>query len=249
LSTCIDTTTRSIAGTFDGAAVGYTVRSGSFFSRRSPAYFDLRTWIGSNGVLHAWGPQMVFSVGDSGAGKGHLFTATEGAFGNTHFCAADVSVTYVSTFRHTTTFSGWTRLGSCPANPGTGTLSGCFDQATSGPVLCASGQAHLVGTVDGTSMDASYVTNTTTATGSIDAETLMSFGTGGLIALRTTSGSGSGFIMLPEDGPNPGSIVCVGSATLTRTPTDRYTFTLDALGVVGTCPGPTQVTGQLDGCL
>ena len=247
---CNDDTSRSIWGALDGADVDYSAHSGGLFSRAAPEYFELRTRVGSDGVLHTWGPEKVFVVGDSGVGQGHLFTAAEGPFPNTHFCAANVLLTRVDTFRHTVALSDWTTLGSCPTS-GNGTITGCFDQTSAGAAVdCVSDQARLVGDIEGDDLDLSVGTNAYVNAGSAPATTLLTFGTGGLLALFPTAGVGSGFLILPQEAAQPGLVVCVGSATITvGSSPDRFTFTLDELGVVGTCPGPSSVTGQIDGCL
>ena len=86
--------------------------------------------------------------------------------------------------------------------------------------------------------------------GSAPATTFLTFGTGGLLALFPTDGVGGGFLILPQEAAQPGLVVCVGSATITvGALSDRFTFTLDELGVVGTCPGAASAAGQIDGCL
>jgi len=174
----------------------------------------------------------------------------EGPFAGTHFCAADALVTRVDTFRHTLALSSWTSLGSCPA-PGSGTIVGCHNQTEVGAqVTCVDEQFHIVGDIGNVALDLSLGTNAPHIhTATTPAISRFTFGTGGLLTLSTTAGTGSGFMILPQEASQPGLVVCIGEATLTQGfPNDRFTFTLDELGVVGTCPGDA-ATGQIEGCL
>ncbi len=250
---CVNATPRYIAGSLGGEVVDYGVFSGGSYHRNMPLpkLFDWRARVGTDGLLHIWGPTTIITVGESAAVQAHLLTASEGPNPGTHYCSASGSMERVDTFRYAGALSDWTELGTCPANPGTGSLSGCFEQTSLGAVVaCADDQFRLVGTIGNTAIDASYNANTVNKEGSIDANTFLAFGNGGLLMLSTVSNVGSGYLMLPDDGPSPGLVVCIGTATLTPGAlSDRYTFTLGSLGVVGTCPGATGVGGTLDGCL
>jgi hypothetical protein len=250
----VNATPRYIAGSLDGQDVDYTVHSGGAYSRNLPLpkLFDLRARVGSDGLLHIIGPTPLGAVGTSGSVQAHLLTASEGPNAGTHYCAASGTVQRVDTFRHAATLSDWTELGTCPANPGAGSLTGCYDTTSAGAaVACADDQARLVGSIGNTAIDMSYNANTVIKEGSNDATTFFAFGNGGLLVLSTVSNVGSGYLRMPDDGPSPGLIVCIGTATVTPNAlfNDRYTFTLGSLGVVGTCPGATGVVGTLDGCL
>jgi hypothetical protein len=251
---CADTSTpRYIAGSLDGEDVDYRVYSGSAFYRNMPlpTLFDWRARVGSDGFLHLWGPTPLVTIGMSTTVQGHLLMASEGPNAGVHYCAGSGSVQRISTFRHTGTLSNWTELGTCPNNPGTGSLAGCNGETSVGaPVACPSDKFRLVGSIGNTAIDATYDANTVNKEGASDANYFFAFGNGGLLMLHTLSNVGSGYLLLPDDGPSPGLVVCVGSATVTPGQlSNRYTFTLGSIGVVGTCPTPAGVDGQLEGCL
>jgi hypothetical protein len=251
---CADTSTpRYVAGSLDGEDVDYRVYGGSAFSRNqpTPTLFDWRGRAGSDGLLHIWGPTPLVVIGASTTAQAHLVMASEGPNAGVHYCAGSGTVQRISTFRHTGSLSNWTELGTCPNNPGTGSLAGCHDETSVGAaVVCGSDQFRLVGDIGNTAIDASYVVNTVNKEGSSDANYFFAFGNGGLMMLHTVSNVGSGYMMLPDDGPSPGLILCIGSATVTPgVLSNHYTFTLGSLGVVGTCPGATGAPGTLEGCL
>jgi hypothetical protein len=117
-------------------------------------------------------------------------------------------------------------------------------------VPCVDGQFHIMGDIAGDALDLSQATNNHIHTATTPAFSRFTFGTGGLLSLITTAGTGSGFLILPQEASQPGLVVCIGSATISvGFPNNRFTFTLNQLGVVGTCPGDPAVTGQIDGCL
>ena len=251
---CVDSTPRFIAGSLDGEEVHSLAFAGGAFSRAEPEVFDLRARLGTDGVLHIWGPNRLYSIGDDSPIQGHLLLPSEDPNGGVHYCAESGSATRVSTFRHTATLSDWTQLGACPS-AGAGTLSGCFEQTSNGAVVaCSSGQVRLVGSVGNTDIDASYLAGTTNSSGANSAPNpatvFLMFGDGGMLMMRTVANDGSGYLRLPDDGPLPGHIVCIGAGSIVASQlSHRYTFTLSSLGAVGACPGASSVGGQIDGCL
>jgi hypothetical protein len=73
------------------------------------------------------------------------------------------------------------------------------------------------------------------------------FGRGGLVFMAPALPGTQGFLVLPTDGPSPGQVICAGKATISFGETSGFSFELEQLGVVGTCPGHA-VSGQLEEC-
>jgi hypothetical protein len=158
--------------------------------------------------------------------------------------------TIVDTFRHTLRLSDLSELGTCGVPNVNDQIIGCYAAAAGSPVVCTPTQARLTGSLAGMALDATYVTNASNAMGTATpvATRFMAFGRGGLIALIGNATLSTGFIQMPEDGPRPGAIYCVGNASLIVDGSE-YGFTLTELGYVGTCPAASTVPGALDGCL
>ena len=248
---CNDSTPRHLAGSVSGNAFSLAVSGGGSFFRNMPLpqLWDIRSRLGSDGLIHLAGPGSLLPTGTQGTGTAHWMMPSEGPSAGIHFCA-DVEIANVTTFRRSARLTNFSVLGACPSVPGNGSLSGCFGLVAPNPLpfACSDDQARLVGDIQGDDIDASYEINTDNVAPAGETARFLSFGDRGVIALYGTAEDSSGFIQFPFDGVNPGLVYCIDSAAITPDGTD-YTFTLDGLSLLGSCPATQAVSGEATGCL
>jgi hypothetical protein len=237
-----------VSGTVDGTSLTQIVNGGGTHSSSTPAFWDARGRLGTDGYLFLWGPETYFGVNDPASGEGLVVMPSAGPLPRTFYCASSVDIARVDTFRSAVDIEGLSELGECPSQAGNDQVTGCFGTASGGTLGCSAEETRLIGALGGVDLDESFSNDAHSSlnTGTTNSTRFLVFGQSGLIVFRGNTAI-SGFLKMPEDSPTPGAIYCIGSATLLVDGSD-YEFTLDGLGFVGVCPG-TGVSGSLTGCM
>ncbi len=137
-------------------------------------------------------------------------------------------------------------LGTCPGTPAVGTINLCSDFGGFTPLECADDFV-ISGSLDGVSLDATYVEGSVSWIQANDGEDRVAglYDIDGYMILQGDPGKLQGVITLPPTHPAGAKVICVGEATRTEVG-EHSEYELRNLSVTGaTWPG-TPISGSLE---